>query len=96
VARLIAACPQHFVVGSGRGTLHFVMAVRLPGRLVTGTLRVGMRASSLPNTSQLREMAIVTGSTTDPFGIDTTVPGRRGCFFTGLELVAPGLEQVPY
>jgi hypothetical protein len=41
-------------------------------------------------------MAIVTGSSTDPFGIDTTVPGRRGCFFTGLELVAPGLEQVPY
>jgi hypothetical protein len=61
-------------MSSDRMALHFVMAVRLPGRLAAGTLTDGHEGFTMPGTSRLAEIVIVTGNTTTPFGIDTTVP----------------------
>lgn len=49
------------------------MAAGLPGGLVAATLRVDMASPCLAPL-RLAEMVTVTGDTTAPFGIDTTVP----------------------
>ncbi len=48
VACSIAACSQRFVVDGDGMVPHFVMAVRLPRRLATGTLRMRHNGFTMP------------------------------------------------